>query len=161
MARFKETKKKEAGERFRVGAKALEQSQKNVQELSKISEIMNQLDVADDTDLKVIEDAKATYIKEGDKAQQEVEKQLENVDSEVKNINREISEEKRKVEDAKKGVDSMKRISDIGASAAEAASTEFANSIAEYGKMEEENVSKVEVLKAQENAHKQVISSLF
>lgn len=161
MAKFKETKKREAGEKLKVGDKALEQSQKNVQELTKISDIMSQLEVADDADLNVIEVAKDTYKKEGNTAQKEVEKQIENVDSEVKSLNKEISEEKRKVEEAKKGADSMKRISDIGASAAESASAEFANSIAEYGKMEDENVSKIEVLKAQENVHKEVLSSLF
>lgn len=161
MAKFKEMKKKEAVERFKVGDKALEQSEKNVNELTKINDIINQFEVADDDDVKVIEHTKDVYKKEGDIAQQEVEKQIENIDSEVKNLNKEIAEEKHKVEDAKRGADSMKRISDIGSSAAETASAEFAKSIAEYGKMEEENSSKVEVLKAQESAHKKVISSLF
>lgn len=161
MAKFKETKKKDALDKLKIGDSKIRESEKQVSDLTKISDIIGKLEVSDDTDLKVIETAKATYKREGDAAHKEIEQQIDTVGTEVKSLNQEIGEERKRVERAKSSADSMKRISDIGASAAELASAEFGKSIAEYSKMESENTAKVEALKEQEKAHKNTINGLF
>lgn len=161
MAKFKETKKKDALDKFKIGDSKIKESEKQVSDLTKISDIIGRLEVADDTDLKVIETARETYKREGDAAHREIEQQIDAVGTEVKGVNQEIIEERKRVESAKSSADSMKRISDIGASAAENASVEFGKSIAEYNKMENENTAKMEMLREQEKAHKNTISGLF
>lgn len=161
MAKFKETKKKDALDKLKIGDRKIQESEKQVSDLTKISDIIGKLEVSDDTDLEVIETAKAAYKREGDAAHKEIEQQIDTVGTEVKKVNQEISEERKRVERAKSSADSMRRISDIGASAAETASAKFGNSIAEYSKMESENTEKVEVLSEQEKAHKNTINGLF
>lgn len=161
MAKFKETKKQQALEQFKEGDSIISESRTQVDELTQISQIIGKLEVADDTDLKIIETTTDMYKREGEKAHREIEYRMDTVDEKINNVKKEIAEERKKVEYAKESADKMRQISDIGTSAAERALFEFEKSALEYQNMEGKNTVKMEALIKQEHTHKGIIDSLF
>ena len=97
MAKFKETKKQQALEQFKEGDSIISESRTQVDELTQISQIIGKLEVADDTDLKIIETTTDMYKREGEKAHREIEYRMDTVDEKINNVKKEIAEERKKI----------------------------------------------------------------